>query len=115
MASSDIYESKELSGAKTEDELLASQRRRRSRRSPQSFDEVINKDVSETHRRRRRNTGLRRFQHLMKKPEFNRKFWTITLSACALILILLLVWDRFFRYSTEKPGYSPDTYRAVIK
>ena len=115
MASSDIYESKDLPAAKNEDALLTSQRRRRSRRSPQSFDEVINKDVSETHRRRRRNTGARRFRHLMKKPEFNRKFWTITLSTCALILILLLVWDRFFRYSNEKPDYSPDTYRAVIK
>jgi hypothetical protein len=115
MASSDIYESKELPGAKNEDALLTSQRRRRSRRSPQSFDEVINEDVSETHRRRCRNTGLRRFQHLMRKPEFNKKFWTITLSIFGLILALLLLWDRFLRYPNQEPGYEPDTYRTVIQ
>ena len=107
MASSDIYESKELTG----DHPPVSQRRRRS---GGSFDETT-KNVSETHRRRRRNTGVRRFQHLMKKPEFNRKFWTITLSICGLILVLLLLWDRFSRYPNKKPGYSPDTYRTVVK
>jgi len=115
MASSDIYENKESPWAKKDDAPPTSQRRRRSRRSPQSFDEAMDKNVSETHRRRRRNTGFRRFQHMMKKPESNKKFWTITLSAGALILILLLVWDRFFRYPNEKPEYSPDTYRTVVR
>ena len=115
MASSDIYETKESPWAKKDDAPSTSQHRRRSRRSPESFDEAVNKDISGTHSRRRRNTGFRRFQHLMKKPEFNKKFWTITLSACALILILLLLWDWFFRYPNEKPEYSPDTYRTVVR
>ncbi len=115
MASSDIYETKESPWAKKDDASPTSQRRRRSRRSPESFDDVINKDVSQTHRRRRRNVGFRRFQHLMRKPEFNKKFWTITLSVCALILILLLLWDRFLRYPNQKPEYSPNAYRTVIK
>lgn len=51
----------------------------------------------------------------MRKPEFNKKFWTITLSVCALILILLLLWDRFLRYPNQKPEYSPNAYRTVIK
>ncbi len=115
MASSDIYETKESPWAKKDDAPSTSQRRRRSRPSPESFDDVINKDVSKTNRRRRRNTGFRRFQHLMRKPEFNKKFWTITLSVCALILILLLLWDRFLRYPNQKPEYSPNAYRTVIK
>jgi len=115
MSSSDIYETKESPWAKKDEAPPTSQRRRRSRRSPQTFDETINKDVSKTNRRRRRNTGFRRFQHLMRKPEFNKKFWMITLSVGVLILILLLLWDRFFRYSNEKPEYSPDTYRTVVQ
>ena len=115
MESSDIYETKESPWAKKDGESPTSQRRRQSRRFPESFDEVINKDVSATHHRRHRNTGFRRFQHLMKKPEFSKKFWTITLSVGALILILLLVWDRFFRYPNEKPGYESETYRTVVK
>jgi len=109
MSSSDIYEVKESPWAKKDDNPPSSSRRRR--RSPESFDETVNKDISETHRRRRRNTGVRRFQHLMKKPEFNKKFWTITLSAFALFLILLLLWDRFLRYPNEKPDSSQDIYR----
>lgn len=112
MSSSDIYEVKESPWAKREENPPTSRRRRRSR---ESFDETVNKDISGTHRRRRRNTGFRRFQHLMKKPEFNKKFWTITLSAFALFLVLLLLWDRFLRYSNEKPDSSPDIYRAVVR
>ncbi|MBI9021064.1 MAG: hypothetical protein JEZ10_07405 [Verrucomicrobia bacterium] len=113
MSSSDIYEVKESPWAKREDNPPSSPRRRR--RSPESFDETANKDVSGTHRRRRRNTGIRRFRHQMKRPEFNRKFWMITLSAFALILVLLLLWDRFLRYPNEKPEYAPDSYRTVVR
>ncbi len=102
MSSSDIYEVKESPWAKKDDSPPTSQRRRR--RSPESFDETVEKDLSKTHRRRRRNTGVRRFRHQMKKPEYNRKFWTITLSVGALILVLLLVWDRFFRYPNPVTG-----------
>lgn len=97
MPSSDIYETQGRTTSPHEGSMSVSQRRRR--RSPQSFDETVEKDLSRTHRRRRRNTGVRRFQHLMRKPDFNRKFWTIVLSVGGLILILLLLWDRFFRYA----------------
>jgi len=114
MASSDIYDVKESPWAKKDDAPPESQRRRH-RRSPESFDEVVNKDVSKTNRRRRHNSGLRRFQHLMRKPEFSKKFWTIILSVGGFILLVLLVWDLFFRYPNEKPDYSPDSYRTVVR
>ena len=114
MASSDIYDVKESPGAKKEEGSPTSQRRR-NRRSPESFDEVINKDVSKTNLRHRHNSGFRRFQHLMRKPEFSRKFWTVTLSVGGFILAVLFVWDLFFRYPNEKPDYSPTSYRTVMK
>ena len=114
MASSDIYETKESLRAKKEDASPTSQRRR-SRSSLQTFDETINKDVSGTHRRRRRNTGFRRFQHLMRKPDFSKKFWTIILSVGGFILAVLLIWDLFFRYPNKKTEYSPDSYRTVVR
>ncbi len=109
MESSDIYKTKEVA--------TATPKKRSSSRSHsrETFDEVIHKDVSQTHHRRRHNTGFRRFQHLMRKPEFNKKFWTITLSVCGLILALLLLWDRFLRYPSQEPGYESEPYRAVIK
>lgn len=112
MSSSDIYETSGRAVPTHKDNPPVS--RRRSRRSPESFDETVQKDVSGTHRRRRRNSGVRRFQHLMKKPEFSRKFWTITLSAIALILILLLLWDRFFRYPNPEEVSLPHAGCTVI-
>jgi len=106
MESSDIYKTKEPK------KKSSSRRRRHSR---ETFDEAINKDVSKTNSRRSRNSGFRHFQHLMRKPEFNKKFWTITLSVCGLILALLLLWDRFLRYPSQEPGYESEPYRAVIK
>ena len=111
MEPSDIYKTKDVAQVAPK-KKSSSSRRSRSR---ETFDEAINKDVSKTNRRRSRNSGFRHFQHLMRKPEFNKKFWTITLSVCALILILLLLWDRFLRYPNQKPEYSPNAYRTVIK
>jgi len=114
MASSDIYETKESPKANVTNLSPPSPRRRR-RRAPESFDEAINKDVSKTNRRRQHNSGIRRFQHLMRKPGFSKKFWTITLSVCGLLLAVLLLWDLFFRYPNEKPDYSPNEYRTVVR
>ena len=69
----------------------------------ESFDETVNKDVSKTNLRRRKNSGFRRFRHLMKKPDYSRKFWTTALSVGAGILIVLLIWDWFFRYPNNEP------------
>jgi len=96
MSSSDIYEVKESPWVKKEETPAAPKGRRRTH-STQSFDEVINKDVSKTNRRRRGNSGFRRFRHLMKKPSFNKNFWTIVFSVGALLLVLLILWDRFGR------------------
>ncbi len=93
MSSSDIYHMKEPPWEAKKNPPVT-RRRRRSK----SFDETGEKDLSKTHNRRRKNSGARRFRHLMKKPEFSRKFWTITLTALILILVALVIWDRFFRY-----------------
>ena len=101
MSSTDIYKVKESPKAKAGDPSVL---RRRRRHSPASFEETVTGNVSNTHRRRRHNSGIRRFRHLMKRPGFSRKFWMITLSSGALILILILVWDWFFRYPNSVTG-----------
>ncbi|NOU35433.1 MAG: hypothetical protein HOO88_01460 [Kiritimatiellaceae bacterium] len=112
MASSDIYEVKEPSWAKKA-EATASQHHRR-RRHNKSFDETAGVDISGTHRRRSHNSGMRRFRHRMKQPEFSRKFWFITLGSAGLILLLLIFWDLFFRYPKQLDP-SPSTYPARLK
>ena len=100
MPSSDIYKVKETSQGKATSAPVASSR---LRHRPASFDETVQKDLSRTNRRRHRNSGFRRFRHLMKKPDFSKKFWMIVLSAGFLILVLVVIWDWFFRYSAEAP------------
>ncbi|MFA7256919.1 MAG: hypothetical protein WC047_05035 [Kiritimatiellales bacterium] len=97
MALSDIYEVKESPWMKKTDAPVSQQRSRR-RRHGKSFDEAVNPDLSNTHRRRRRNSGFRRFQHRMKDPKFSKKFWISVFGTAAVILILLILWDQFFRY-----------------
>ena len=111
MESSDIYKTKDV--AQVAPKKKSSSRRRRHSR--ETFDEAISKDVSKTNRRRSRNSGFRHFQHLMRKPEFNKKFWTITLSVFGLLLALLLLWDRFLRYPDPESSNESTPYRAVIK
>lgn len=113
MPSSDIYNIKESPWAKKEETPPEPKRRRR--RSSESFDEAVNKDVSRTNRRRQKNSGFRRFRHLMKKPEFSKKFWAIALSVGAGILLVLLIWDWFFRYPNPEPEYSGDAYEFKAK
>ncbi len=110
MPSSDIYQIKESPEAKKKEAQPTSQRRRSS---SESFDEVVNKDLSKTNRRRYKNSGVRRFRHLMKKPEFSKKFWTITLSVSGLFLLLLVIWDFFFRYPDPAAEYSGDAYEFI--
>lgn len=111
MSSSDIYEVKELPSAK-KPEPPPPRRRRHHRKS---FDEEVNPDISSTRRRRSHNSGFRRFKHLLKKPGFSKKFWLITLGTAGLILLLLIVWDRFLRYPKQRPEYTPAVYRAVVE
>jgi len=113
MSSSDIYEFKEGPSAKKQDNPSVSRRHRD--RTQESFDEAVHKDVPATHRRRRHNSGFRRFQHLMKKPEFSKKFWIIALSVGGAILALLVIWDLFFRYPNEKSGASLESYSFEMK
>jgi hypothetical protein len=110
MASSDIYDVKESPLAKKAEVPLSQNHRHRK-----TFDEAAEKDLSGTHRRRRRNSGFRRFRHRMKDPAFSKKFWIITLCTFALILTLLIVWDLFFRYPKPKTDYTPAPYRAVVE
>jgi hypothetical protein len=113
MPSSDIYDIKESPWAKAQQKQEKKPKPRRRR--TESFDEVMNKDVSRTHRRRRKNSGFRRFLHLMKKPEFSKKFWTILLSVFGAILLLLLIWDWFFRYPDPEPEYSGEAYEVDLE
>ena len=105
MPSSDIYKVQEPPWAKKEETPPTSSRRRRSR-SSESYDEVMEKDISKTNRRRNKNSGFRRLRHLLKKPDFSRKFWTIILSVAGLILVSLIIWDFFFRYPNAGPHQS---------
>jgi hypothetical protein len=104
MPSSDIYNVKESPWANQEKTPAVSQRRRRRK---ESFDEAIEKDLSKTHRRRRKNSGFRRFRHLMKKPDFSKKFWITALSIGGAILLAILIWDWFFRYPKPEPEPDP--------
>ena len=112
MASSDIYEVKEPPWAKKTEPP----KKRRQRRRQETFDEVINKDISATHRRRSRNSGFRRLRHRLKKyPQFSKKFWISTLGSAGLILVLLIVWDMFFRYPDSQVKREPTVPPAVLK
>jgi hypothetical protein len=111
MASSDIYEVKE---SPWEKKAEPSQPRSRRRRHRKRFDETTDKNLSGTHRRRSRNSGFRRFQHRMKDPVFSKKFWLVTLGSAGLILLLLIVWDLFFRYPKLPIEQTPGVYRAVV-
>lgn len=97
MPSSDIYKVKNSTPIQEKKASRKSSRRRR-RSSREDFDKAVNKDISKTHRRRQKNSGFRRFRHLMKKPEFSKKFWTITISVGVGILVILILWDWFLRY-----------------
>jgi hypothetical protein len=109
MASSDIYLTKEPLG-QNRPQNSSSRRQRRIK----SFDETAQGNVSATHRRRSSNSGFRRLRHLMKKSEFNKKFWITVIGSLGLALLLLIAWDFFFRYSPE-PDYSQDMLDAVLK
>ncbi len=102
MSTSDIYHVKE-SPWEAKKNPPVNRRRRRSKR----LDEGAKKDLSKTHNRRRKNSGFRRFRHLMKQPDFSRRFWIVSLSTLTLILVSLVIWDRFFRYPPQ-PDYSND-------
>jgi len=111
MASSDIYEAKEPPWAKKAE---PPKKRRRQRRQ-ETFDEAVNKDLSTTHRRRSHNSGFRRLRHQLKDPSFSKKFWVSTLGSAGLILVLLIVWDMFFRYPDPYAERTPDVPRSAVK
>jgi hypothetical protein len=112
MSSSDIYEVKEPPWAKKAE---PPKKRRRQRRQ-ETFDEVVNRDLSATHRRHSRNSGFRRLRHRLKKyPQFSKKFWISTLGSAGLILVLLIVWDMFFRYPDPLAKPAPAIPPAEVK
>ena len=113
MASSDIYEVKESPWAK-KDAVPVGRKGRRHRRC-ETFDEVVNKNLSLTHRRRSRNSGFRRFRHRLKDPVFSRNFWVTILAVAGFILVSLLLWDSFFRYSDVRADAPVEIYRPSLK
>lgn len=113
MASSDIYEVKESPWEKkTETKEPVSQRRRHRKYRGKTFDEAVDRNLGATHRRRSRNSGSRRFRHLMKNPTFAKRFWIGTLGGAGLILVLLVVWDYYFRYPKSTPTRTQGTVRS---
>jgi hypothetical protein len=111
MASSDIYEVKDPPWAKKPEPP----KKRRRRRHQKTFDEAVNPDISHTHRRRHNNSGFRRLRHLLKKPEFSKKFWLTLLGVPGLILFALIVWDLFFRYPNIPAESTPAAPSALAK
>ena len=114
MASSDIYGMKENPWADRTEPQPTSQKTKRHGAS-KTFEQAVAHDMSRTHRRRSRNSGIRRFIHLMRKPEFSKKFWMILLGVSGLILLVLIIWDFFFRYPKPKPDYSEDVYQSIVE
>jgi len=112
--SSDIYEVKESPWEKKKDEAV-SQARKRRRRHGKSFDEAVNPDLPNTHRRRRRNSGFRRLQHRLKDPKFSKIFWTSIFGTAVFILVVLILWDRFLRYPKTPVDQTPNAYHAVVE
>jgi len=51
----------------------------------------------------------------MKKPDYSKKFWTTALSVGVGILMVLIIWDWFFRYPNNEPEYSGDAYEMEIE
>jgi hypothetical protein len=111
MASSDIYEIKDPPWLKKPEPP----RRRRRSAHQKTFDETVNPDLAHTHRRRSRNSGFRRLRHRLKDPAFSKTFWTSILGTSALILIVLIVWDRFLRYPKLPTEQIPHTYPSAVE
>ena len=94
MTSSNIYEMVQppQKNLMKDSSVLPSRSRRR-----RSFDSATNRNHSSTHRRRRKNRGIRRFLHQMKKDKYSKKIWTSIFSTLVVVLTILIIWDRFFR------------------
>lgn len=86
---SDIYENREIRMGDRKKER-SSRRAKRSRRREKTFDEAVQKDLSSTHRRRSRNSGLRRLRHLYKKPGVSARVWTTLFFLLVLTLAVLV-------------------------
>ena len=108
---SDIYDLKESPWANRPE----TPKKRRRRHAGKTFDEAVNPDLTNTHRRRSRNSGFRRFRHLLKNPGFSKKFWFSLLGSVGLILMVLIIWDLFFRYPAGRPDASPAAYRTTAE
>ena len=106
MSATDIYKVKDLPEPKPE------KRRRRSKRTFSEATEV----VADHHKRRSRNSGVRRFRHQMKKPEYSRRFWFFTIAVLAAAVLTVFIWDMFFRYPKEPapiPGATSNPYPRI--
>ena len=51
----------------------------------------------------------------MKRPEFSKKFWITVLGTSGLILVLLIVWDLFFRYPKPQAEKAQGIQHSVVR
>lgn len=109
----DIYGIKDPQWMKKNSPPVSARGSRRSRQ--ESISDPAKRDLSRIRRRRSRNSGLRRFRHLMKRPDFSRRFWITTAVVMILILGALLTWELFFHYPKPEPDYTDDVYHAVVE
>ncbi len=88
MSETDIYKNKEV------DRTVASaphpSKRRRRSSSRLLFDETGNR------RRRSKNSGFRRFLHLSRKGENEKKFWWGLLISIVVLLCFIAIWQFFY-------------------
>ncbi len=110
-SSSDIYEVHESPRLKQASQAPSKRRHRRR----ESFDDAVTGDLLAANRRRSRNSGLRRFLHLLKKPDYSKKFWLTVLGIFVAVILVLFIWDLFFRYPDRELDYTGHVYRAVAE
>ena len=88
MSDTDIYKNRERMPVGGNGRPKRKRRRHSSMSHP--FDE-------KERRRRSRNSGFRRFLHLIRKDENEKFFWWILFGVITLILVSLAVWQYVIR------------------
>jgi len=104
MSDTDIYKQREPMPV-VKGHAKRSGRRRKSSRPRRAFDDNSRK-------RRSRNSGLRRLLHLYRKQEMERVVWWSALIILAVGLILLALWQFWYRERLIRKQELQNEYNA---